>query len=206
MKTPLPILVLALALLLVSCGSGLRSGDQSDDAGAIALSLEPGNRPIASFSLILAIGPLSHPTGPIVWVNWPRSDFLRVRKPDFGDVHGDNGYVYLFHLRPGTYSIGAFHLRGCNDLNSTAEPIFPLPVTIRPGRVVYIGSYVAYLLDPNISKKCDSRPARFKIVLSDRSRRDIEILKRLFPQERWDNISIELPYPAAANQPMVVTH
>lgn len=205
-KTRLPTVLLALAFLLNSCASGPGSDDQGDDAGAIALSLQPGYSPISFFSLILAKGPISRSTGPIAWVDWPRSHLLKTREPDFRDGREGNGYVYLLHLRPGTYSIAEFNLRGCNELNSTARPIYPLELTVRPRRVVYIGSYVAHLIHPAHATKCDRYPAQFTVMLSDQSTRDLEILKHLSPQEPWDNISIELPYPDATNQPAVVAH
>jgi len=213
MKSPQRLLlVLALAFLLSSCASELRTNYQGDDAGAIALSLEPGSTPIWGFSLILTADTIPQPKGPKAWVDWPKYNFyLSRRKPDFHDIQGSDGYVYLLHLRAGTYTIYSFNLRRSTGFFNRADPSIPLSVTVRPGRVVYIGSYRAQLENPSsdcawykwYQKTGSDTCSTFGVVLFDESKRDIEILKRLFPREPWGNISIELPADAS-NPPTIV--
>jgi hypothetical protein len=213
MKTPQhSLLVLAFAFLLSSCASDLSTYHEGNDAGAVALSLEPGSTPIWGFALVLAAGPSPQPESPKAWVDWPKYHvYLTRRKPDFHDIQDGDGYVYLLHVRAGMYTIDSFNLRRSTNWYNRADPSSPLRVTVRPGRVVYIGSYRAQLENPSsdcgwyklFKKTGGDTCSTFSVVLFDESKRDIEILKRLYPREPWGTISIELP-AVASNPPTIV--
>ena len=210
MKPPPWLLVLALTLLLGNCASDLPTNYQGPDAGAIALSLAAGHVPpehaeIWHFSLFLSTGTEADSENPKARVDWPKYRFfVSHANPDFHDVDKSDGYVYLLHLRAGTYTIYSFQLRRFIGSYYRADARLPLAVRVRPGRVTYIGSYTATLLDPSANCRTFADTcSRFGVLLSDQSKRDIEILKRLYPQEPWGNVAVELPADAS-NKPIGV--
>lgn len=143
------LILLLIALALSACVA-IRPIDaqyQGQDAGYVVVSLSKA--PDANFS---TFGPLitragTERTGAVdgvkLWI--PPTGPYNVQRVSFFEAGGP-GAVFVLRLSSGQYQLGSFSASRGISVNAEAwgaEPEINIPFEVRPGRVVYLGSYLA---------------------------------------------------------------
>jgi hypothetical protein len=163
------ILVLAL-IFLSGCASQLPTDYTGADAGRVVIGMGAGiGLGYSRYTLMFRkhVNPGEDGSPPVGAFSYIRSDPVFGKgTPDYKIEYKEEGVVLVQSLPAGDYEIHGVELYGYNA-NFRAKPDAVIPFSIKPGRTVYLGNYLA---KGNTGKNLFgmSVPAGVTFIVSDR--------------------------------------
>jgi len=197
-------LLLLVALLISGCVKHLEVRDEykGQDAGRIVIGIGAAadtNYHVYTF-LFRRIG--TNNQGRVVYL---QNNMFAPHERDY-DTKEENGVVWSFNMQPGNYEIYNFsiHLNGGNtQTDFYSRRNFSIPFTIRPNETTYVGNYQANM----VSMKGPfgvAVPNGAIFVVTDRERRDLELVRKRIPDVVFGPVSNSTPTPETIGNPLFV--
>lgn len=197
-------LILFVALLLSGCVKHLEVKDEykGQDAGRFVIGIgatADTNYDMYTF-LFRKVG--TNGQGKVIYL---QNNLFAPHKRDYDTVE-ENGVVWSFNMQPGHYEIYNFsiHHNGGNvQTDFYSRRNFSIPFTIRPNETTYAGNYQANMVTTKGTFGV-AVPNGATFVVTDREKRDLELVRNRIPDVVFGPVSNSTPKPEEIRNPLFV--
>lgn len=197
-------LIPLVALLLTGCVKQLEVRDEykGEDAGRVAIGIGATTKTNYDWYIIHFRNLETKAKGRFVY---HQNNLFRAHKRDY-ETQDENGVVWYFNLRPGRYEIFNYTIylhAGTSEINWYSRKDFSIPFTIRPNETTYLGNYQANLMTEKGAFGV-AMPNGAKFVVTDREKRDLELVRNRIPNVAFGSVNNATPKPEAIGTPLFV--